>query len=106
MRLQKSLGRRFDLSTTHHPPTSRQSKRTIQTLEDILCCCILDLSVNWDGHLSLVEFTYNNSYQANIGIAPYEALYGRPYKSPLCWAKQDEQVIIGSQVIKKTIEKI
>ena len=60
--LQKALGMRLDLSTTHHPQTDGQSERTIQTLEDMLRCCILDFGGNWDDHLPLVEFTYNNSY--------------------------------------------
>ena len=84
MSLQKSLGMRLDLSTTHQPQTEGQSKRTIQTLEDMLRCCILDLGGNWDDHLPLVEFTYNNSYQTSIGMAPYESLYGRPCRMPLC----------------------
>ena len=82
--LQKSLGTRFDLSTMHHPQTDGQSQRTIQTLKDMLHYCILDLGGNWNDHLPLVEFTYNNSYQASIGMAPYEALYGRPCRTPLC----------------------
>ena len=80
--LQKALGTRLDLSTVHHPQTDGQSERTIQTLEDMLRCCILDLGGNWDDHLPLVEFTYNNSYQASIGMAPYEALYGWPCRTP------------------------
>ena len=61
VRLQKSLGIRLDLSTVHHPQTNRQSERTIQTLEDMLYCCILDLGGNWDDHIPLVEFDGKNS---------------------------------------------
>ena len=82
--LQKILSRRLNLSTAHHRQTDGQSEKTIQTLEDMLHCCILDFSGNWDEHLLLVEFTYNNSYRARIGMAPYEALYGRSCRSPLC----------------------
>ena len=96
----------MDLSTSHHPHTDGQSERTIQTLEDMLCCLILDLSGNWDDHLSLVEFTYNNSYQASIGMAPYEALYGRPCRSPLCWAEIEKRVLLGPQFVEETTEKI
>ena len=46
----------------------------------------------------MVEFTYNNSYHAIVGMALYEGLYGRPYRSPLCWVEQDELVVIGLQV--------
>ena len=81
--LQKALGTRLDLSTAHHPQTDGQSERTIQTLEDMLQCYILDFGGKWDEHLLLVEFTYNNSYQASLEMASYEALYGRLCRSPL-----------------------
>ena len=71
---------RLDLNTTYHPQTEGQSKRTIQALKDMLHFCVLDLSGNWDDHLPLVEFIYNNNYQASIGMAPCEALYGRLYR--------------------------
>ena len=73
---QQALGTRLDFSTAFHPHTDGQSERTIQTLKDMLCACVMDLSSSWDQHLSLVEFAYNNSYQASIEMAPYEALYG------------------------------
>lgn len=53
-----------------------------------------------------MKFTYNNSYWASIGMAPYEALYERPCQSPLCWVELEERVTMGSQVIEETIEKI
>ena len=65
-------------------------------LKDMLRACILNNKGNWEEHLPLVEFAYNNSYQASIQIAPYEALYGRPCRSPLCWTKVGESSIIGS----------
>ena len=72
----------------------------------MLRCCILDFGANWDEHLSLVEFTYSNSYQASLEMAPYEALYGRPCRSPLCWAEPDEHVMMAPQFIEETKEKI
>ena len=54
-----------------------QSERTIQTIEDMLRVCALDFKGSWDDHLSSVEFSYNNSYHASIGMPPYEALYGK-----------------------------
>ncbi|WP_340057485.1 hypothetical protein, partial [Corynebacterium parakroppenstedtii] len=62
-------------------------ERTIQTLEDMLRLCVLDFKGSWEEHLPLVEFAYNNSYQASIGMAPYEALYGRECRSPICWTE-------------------
>ncbi|GJX81290.1 putative reverse transcriptase domain-containing protein [Tanacetum coccineum] len=74
--LNKALGTRLDMSTTYHPETNGQSERTIQTLEDMLRSCVLDFGKNWDRHLPLVEFSYNNSYHTNIKAAPFEAQYG------------------------------
>ena len=81
--LHKAMGTRLDFSTTFHPQTDGQSERTIQTLEDVLRMCIIDFGSQWDLHLPLIEFTYNNSYHASIEMAPYEAWYGRKYRSPL-----------------------
>nr|GEU29622.1 reverse transcriptase domain-containing protein [Tanacetum cinerariifolium] len=74
--LQKALGTSLDMSTAYHPKTNGQSERTIQTLEDMLCACAIDFEKGWVNHLSLVEFSYNNSYHASIKAVPFEALYG------------------------------
>src|SRR5436190_233580 len=76
--LQAALGTEIRLSTAYHPQTDGQSERTIQTLEDMLRSCIMDFGGSWEDHLHLVEFTYNNSFLASIGMASYEALYRRP----------------------------
>ncbi|GKC70177.1 putative reverse transcriptase domain-containing protein [Tanacetum coccineum] len=59
--LQKALGTRLDMGTTYHPQTDGQSERTIQTLEDMLMAWVIDFGGNWDVHLPLAEFSYNNS---------------------------------------------
>ncbi|GJZ92649.1 retrovirus-related pol polyprotein from transposon TNT 1-94 [Tanacetum coccineum] len=73
---QKALGTRLDMSIAYHPQTDGQSERTIQTLEDMLRACVIDFGNGWDRHLSLIEFSYNNSYHTSIKAAPFEALYG------------------------------
>ncbi|GKC53412.1 putative reverse transcriptase domain-containing protein [Tanacetum coccineum] len=73
----KALGTRLDMGMAYHPETNGQSERTIQTLEDMLHACVLDFRKNWDRHLPLVEFSYNNSYHTSIKATPFEALYGR-----------------------------
>jgi hypothetical protein len=103
---QKALGTRLDLSTAFHPQTDGQSERTIQTLEDMLRACVLDFGGNWDKHLPLIEFSYNNSYHASIQCAPFEALYGRKCRSPLAWAEVGESQLIGPEIIVETTEKI
>nr|GEY15171.1 reverse transcriptase domain-containing protein [Tanacetum cinerariifolium] len=85
--LQGALGTRLDMSTAYHPETDGQSERTIQTLKDLLWACIIDFRGSWDRHLPLVKFSYNNSYHASIKAAPFEALYGRKCRSPVCWSE-------------------
>ncbi|GKA37994.1 putative reverse transcriptase domain-containing protein [Tanacetum coccineum] len=89
--LQSALGTQLDMSMTYHPKTDRQSERTIQALKDMLRACVIDFGKGWERHLPLVEFSYNNSYHASIKAAPFEALYGRKCRSPICWAKVGDQ---------------
>nr|GEZ98599.1 hypothetical protein [Tanacetum cinerariifolium] len=92
---ENALGTRLDMSTAYHPETNGQSERTIQTLEDMLRACAIDFGKGWVNHLPLVEFSYNNSYHATIKAAPFEALYGRKYRSPICWTEVGEAQILG-----------
>ncbi|GJZ10492.1 putative reverse transcriptase domain-containing protein [Tanacetum coccineum] len=104
--LNKALGTRLDMSTAYHPETDGQSERTIQTLEDMLRACVLDFGKGWDKHLPLVEFSYNNSYHTSIKAAPFEALYGRKCRSPICWAEVGDSQLTGPEIIHETTEKI
>ncbi|KAA0067801.1 DNA/RNA polymerases superfamily protein [Cucumis melo var. makuwa] len=79
--------------------TDGQSERTIQTLEDMLRACVLQFKGNWDTHLSLMEFAYNNSYQSSIDMAPFEALYGRPCRTPVCWNEVRERKLVGPECV-------
>ncbi|GJX32392.1 putative reverse transcriptase domain-containing protein [Tanacetum coccineum] len=94
------------MSTAYHPETDGQSERTIQTLQDMLRACVIDFGKGWVKHLPLVEFSYNNSYHASIKTAPYEALYGRKCRSPVCWAEVGEAQLTGPELIQETMEKI
>ncbi|GJU04173.1 putative reverse transcriptase domain-containing protein [Tanacetum coccineum] len=86
--------------------TDGQSERTIQTLEDMLRACVIDFGNGWDRHLPLVEFSYNNSYHTSIKAAPFEALYGRKCRSPVCWAEVGEAQLTRPKIIHETTEKI
>ncbi|GKC60625.1 putative reverse transcriptase domain-containing protein, partial [Tanacetum coccineum] len=86
--------------------TDGQSERTIQTLEDMLRACAIDFGKGWVNHLPLVEFSYNNSYHASIKAAPFEALYGRKYRSPVCWAEVGEVQLTGPELVQETTDKI
>ncbi|GJX82141.1 putative reverse transcriptase domain-containing protein [Tanacetum coccineum] len=101
-----ALGTNLDMSTAYHPQTDGQSERTIQTLEDMLRACAIDFGKGWVNHLPLVEFSYNNSYHASIKAAPFEALYGRKVRSPVCWTEVGEAQILGPELIQETTEKI
>ena len=100
------MGTKVHMSTAYHPQTDGQSERTIQTLEDLLRMCVLDWGGHWADHLNLVEFAYNNSYQASIGMAPFEALYGRPCRTPLRWTKVRERSLLGADFVPETTEKV
>ncbi|GJT13955.1 putative reverse transcriptase domain-containing protein [Tanacetum coccineum] len=104
--LQGALGTQLDMSTAYHPQTDGQSERTIQTLEDMLRACVIDFGGSWDRHLPLVEFSYNNSYHASIKAAPFEALYGRKCRSPVCWSEVGDSQLTGPEMIRETTEKI
>ena len=82
-KLLEALGTRLNFSIAFHPQTDGQSERVIQVLEDMLRSCVIDYDGSWDIHSPLIEFVYNNSFQSSIGIAPYEALYGRKCRTPL-----------------------
>nr|GEV25474.1 putative reverse transcriptase domain-containing protein [Tanacetum cinerariifolium] len=103
---QKALGTQLDMSITYHLQTDGQSERTIQTLEDMLRACVIDFGNGYERHLPLVEFSYNNSYHASIKAAPFEALYGRKCRSPVCWAEVGDAQLTGPEIIQETTEKI
>ncbi|GJR57317.1 putative reverse transcriptase domain-containing protein [Tanacetum coccineum] len=96
----------ISISTAYHPETDGQSKRTIQTLEDMLRACVIDFGKGWVKHLPLAEFSYNNSYHASIKVVPYKALYGRKCRSPVCWAEVGEAQLTGPELIQETMKKI
>ena len=97
--VHNAMGTNFKFSTAFHPQTDGFSERNIQTLEDMLRACVIDFKGSWDEHLPLVEFAYNNSYQASIKAAPYEVLYGRKCRSPICWDDVGERRLLGPEIV-------
>jgi hypothetical protein len=87
-------------------PISGQTERVNQILEDMLRACVLDFSPKWDECLPLAEFSYNNSYQESIKMAPFEALYGRRCRTPLNWSESGERYFFRPDMVKEVEEKV
>ena len=104
--LQTAVGTRLHFSTVFHPQTVGQSEITIQTLEDMLKGCVLEFKGSWNRYLPLIEFAYNNSYQSSIEMAPYEALYGRKCRTPLCWDEVGERKLLGPEIVQVTTDNV
>jgi transposase InsO family protein len=76
-KLHESIDTKLNFSSAYHPQTDGQIERTNKILEDMLRVCSLKYEKSWDKSLTYAKFSYNNSYQASIKMAPYDALYGR-----------------------------
>ena len=100
------MGTKLDFSTAFHPQTDGQFERMIQTLEDMLRMCVMDIRGSWNNYLLLVEFAYNNSYHNSIEMVPYEALYGRKCRSPLCWNEIGERELTRPEIIHDAAGKV
>jgi len=104
--LQTTFGTQLRMSSAYHPQMDDQFERTIQSLEVLLRFCVLDHLGNWNDVLPMVEFTYNNNYHASIRMAPYEALYGRRCRTPLCWYRDGEAFVLGLEFLQQTTNKV
>ena len=72
----------------------------------MLRACVLEFRGSWDTHLPLMEFAYNNNYHASIRMAPYEALYGRKFRTPVCWDEVSERKLVGPEIVQMTYDKV
>ena len=72
----------------------------------MLCACVLDFKVQWDKYLPFFEFAYNNSYHSSIGMAPFEALYGRRCRTPVCWEEVGVRSLHGPTIVGETNDKV
>ena len=100
------LGSKLRLSLAYHPQTDGQTEQTIQSTEDLLRVCVFEQKGSWESFLPLIEFTCNNGFHSTIGMAPYEALYGRRCRTPLCWLKPGEDLTLGPEVVQQTTKKV
>jgi transposase InsO family protein len=99
--LHASLGTHLIHSSAYHPQTDGQMERVNQKLEDMLRACVLEHPGSWDQNLPYTEFSYNNSYQVSIKMAPFEVLYGRRCHTPLNWIEPGEKVIFGPDLVEE-----
>ena len=104
--LHQSLGTKLIRSSAYHPQTDGQTERVNQILEDMLRACVIHYEKNWEKCLSLAEFSYNNSYQESLKMAPFEALYGRRCRTPLSWSQTGERQIFGPDLVIDAEEKV
>jgi transposase InsO family protein len=104
--LNDSLGMRLIHSSAYHPQPDGQIERVNQILEDMLRACVLNYPGKWDKCLPLAEFSYSNSYQKSLRMAPFEALYGRRCRTPMNWIEPDERTIFGPDLVIEAEEII
>ena len=98
------MGTNIRFSTAFHPQTSGQVKRVNQILEDMLRACVISFGMKWEDCLPYAEFSYNNSFQASSGKAPFEILYGRKCRTPLNWSETGERQLLGNDLITEAEE--
>ncbi|KAA3477454.1 Retrotransposable element Tf2 [Gossypium australe] len=61
---------------------------------------------NWEKYLPLVEFAYNNNYHPSLGMSPFEVLYGRKCRSPICWLELNENKLVGPDLVCEAEKKV
>ncbi|KAK1692193.1 hypothetical protein QYE76_008890 [Lolium multiflorum] len=106
LKVHEGLGTRLNFSTAYHPQTDGQTERVNQILEDMLRACVLEYGSKWEDCLPYAEFSYNNSYQASLQMAPFEALYGRKCRTPLNWSEVGDSQVFGPDVLREAEEKV
>jgi hypothetical protein len=104
--LQSALETQLKLSTSYHPEIYGKTERVNQVMEYMLRMYVMDNQTHWEKYLPLVEFAYNNNFHSFIGMPPYEALYGRPYRTPLSWERLEDQVTVGPKLIQEMEEQV
>jgi transposase InsO family protein len=104
--LHESLDTKLNFSSAYHPQTDGQTERTNQILEDMLRACALKNGGSWDRSLPYAKFSYNNSYQVCLKMAPFEALYGRKCRTPLYWSEIGERQLFGADIIREAEKQV
>ena len=103
---QQAMGTHLSFSTAFHPQSQGQVERVNQVLEDMLRACVISFGKKWEVSLPYAEFSYNNSYQASLKMAPFEVLYGRKCRTPLNWSETGERPLFGPDIIQQAEDQV
>jgi hypothetical protein len=105
-RLHETLDTQLRFSSAYHPQTDGQTERVNQILEDMLTTCALQYGRSWDKSLPYAKFSYNNSYQESLKMAPFEMLYGQRCRTPLFWNKTGEWKVFGPDILQEAEKQV
>jgi hypothetical protein len=105
-RLHDTLDTQLRFSSAYHPQTNGQTERVNQILEDMLRGCALQYGRSWDKSLPYAEFSYNNSHQESLKMAPFEMLYGHICLSPLFWNETIERKVFGPNILQESEKQV
>jgi transposase InsO family protein len=100
-RMHKILDTRLKFSSAYNPQTDGQTERVNQILEDMPRACAIQYGKSWDKSLPCAEFSYNNSYQPSLKMAPFEMLYGRRCQTPMFWSETGERKVFGPDILQE-----
>jgi hypothetical protein len=103
---QEAMGTHITWSSAYHPQSQGQVERVNQVLEDMLRACVISFGKKWEESLPYAEFSYNNSYQASLKMAPFEVLYGRKCRTLLNWSETRERPLVGPDIIQHAEEQV
>jgi hypothetical protein len=104
--LFKGFGTNLNLSITYHQESDGKTKKTNRIIEDMLKMYVMDQQSKWEDYIHLVNFVYNNGYQASIKMSPFETLYGRKCNTPVSWDNPTDRVVIGPNLLKEVEENM
>ena len=99
------MGTKLSFSTAFHPQAGGQTERVNQILEDMLRACVSAYGARWEDCLPFAKFSYNNSYQSSLQMAPFEVLYGRKCRAPLNWSETREGLVFGPHILREAEEQ-
>jgi hypothetical protein len=105
-RLHESMDTKLNFSSAYRSQTDGQTERRNQVLEDMLRACALKHGRSWDKSLPYAEFSYNNSYQASLKMAPFEALYRQKCRTSLYWNQTGESQIFGPEILQEAEKQV